>query len=58
VSAARAIGFNFTFFGNTYPNLYVSSNGFVSRPGVSQGCCRGGVLPTADAVNNVIAAAG
>ncbi|WP_420630755.1 Ig-like domain-containing protein [Candidatus Leptofilum sp.] len=29
-SAALPIGFNFTFFGNTYSDFYVSSNGYVS----------------------------
>ncbi len=56
VSGALPVGFNFDFYGNTYTQFYLSSNGFLSfDPAVSQGCCQGGVIPTNDAVNNVIA---
>lgn len=50
------IGFPFSFYGTTYNDAYVSSNGFLSfDPGVSQGCCSGQPLPAADYLNNVIA---
>ncbi|MFT5600322.1 MAG: hypothetical protein ACI9N1_000556 [Flavobacteriales bacterium] len=56
VSGNLPIGFSFPFFGNTYSEFYISSNGFISfDAGVSQGCCSGGIFPTADGVNNVIA---
>lgn len=56
VSGMLPIGFTFNFFGTNYTDFYISSNGFISfDPTVSQGCCSGGILPTNDAVNNVIA---
>ena len=58
VSGAVPIGFNFTFFGTTYTNLYVSSNGFVTFNAASgSGCCSGQVVPDATDPNNLIAAA-
>lgn len=51
------IGFPFSFYGTSYNDTYVSSNGFLSfDPGVSQGCCSGNTLPQPDAVNNAISA--
>ena len=42
VSAAIPIGFPFLFYGNTYTDIYVSSNGFVTfNPGSASGCCAG-----------------
>ncbi|MFT5602639.1 MAG: hypothetical protein ACI9N1_002898, partial [Flavobacteriales bacterium] len=56
ISGILSVGFDFTFFGNTYSDFYISSNGFISFDAtVSQGCCSGGTFPAADAVNNVIA---
>lgn len=45
------IGFSFTYWGNTYTNVEIGSNGFVgfgkSGPDfVSNGCCEGGVIPS------------
>lgn len=45
------IGFSFTYWGNTYTNIEIGSNGFVgfgkSGPDfVSNGCCEGGVIPS------------
>jgi hypothetical protein len=58
VSGAIPIGFNFNFFGNTYSQFYISSNGFITfSPGSSTGCCAGGVLPTGGLPDNLIAAA-
>jgi len=51
------IGFPFSFYGTSYNDAYVSSNGFLSfDPGVSQGCCSGNTLPQPDAMNNAISA--
>jgi N-acetylneuraminic acid mutarotase len=52
------IGFSFTFFGNTYTNFSISSNGFIGfTPGMPHGCCAGGAIPSAGSPNNIIAAA-
>jgi N-acetylneuraminic acid mutarotase len=52
------IGFSFTFFGNTYTTFNISSNGFIGfSPGMPNGCCSGGSIPSANAPNNIIAAA-
>jgi hypothetical protein len=62
------IGFNFTFFNNTYDRFFWSTNGFVTfnDPGQYSGCCEGYVIPSEDrswdgsidyAVNNLIALA-
>ncbi|MFN0202315.1 MAG: fibronectin type III domain-containing protein [Bacteroidia bacterium] len=56
VSAAVPIGFNFSFYGNVYTNVYISTNGFLSfDAAVGSGCCAGQLLPNATAPNNVIA---
>lgn len=53
-----AIGFNFEFFGTTYSQVNISSNGFIGfDAGMSDGCCEGRPIPRADFVNNIIAAA-
>jgi hypothetical protein len=52
------IGFEFAFFGNRYTTVKVSSNGFIGFDAdMSHGCCSGGVLPSDDGVNNLIALA-
>ena len=52
------IGFEFAFFGNRYTTVNVSSNGFIGfDTDMSQGCCIGGLLPSDDGVNNIIALA-
>jgi hypothetical protein len=56
VSGTYSIGFPFTFYGNTYTNFVISTNGFLSfdaSPGA--GCCAGQLLPNALAPNNLIA---
>jgi N-acetylneuraminic acid mutarotase len=52
------IGFSFTFFGKTYSSVTISTKGFVSFNSFTDaGCCQGGIIPSSDGVNNVIAAA-
>lgn len=56
VSAALPIGFSFTFYGNTYTDFYISSNGFITFDGASSsGCCSGDVTPSTATPNNKIA---
>ncbi|MCR4339328.1 MAG: hypothetical protein NUW01_05510 [Gemmatimonadaceae bacterium] len=51
------IGFDFEFFGTTYSQVNISSNGFIGfAADMSDGCCEGRSIPRADFVNNVIAA--
>jgi len=52
------IGFEFEFFGVRYSQFNVSSNGFVSFDAdAPNGCCGGGVIPSDDGLNNLIALA-
>jgi hypothetical protein len=52
------IGFEFTFFGNQYTQFFLSSNGFMGfDPDIPNGCCDGGVIPSDDGLNNLIALA-
>ncbi|HEY8851157.1 MAG TPA: HYR domain-containing protein [Gemmatimonadaceae bacterium] len=54
------LGFDFTFFGNTYNKVHVGANGFVGFDrSIAGGCCAGGVIPSpGDApYNNMIAIA-
>jgi len=54
------IGFDFTFFGNTYSTLNVGANGFVGfSRSIGDGCCQGGGIPSpGDApYNNMISIA-
>lgn len=58
VSGAISIGFSFTFYGTSYANLYVSSNGFLKfAPLGSAGCCAGQALPSAATPNGGLIAA-
>jgi subtilisin-like proprotein convertase family protein len=58
VSTAQPIGFPFTFFGQTYTEFYISSNGFISfSPGQPGGAVVGEVIPGAGLPNNMIALA-
>lgn len=46
VSGDLLIGFDFTYFGNTYSAFKLSSNGFMTFPGeFDNGCCSGEVMP-------------
>lgn len=54
----RPIGFEFEFFGVRYTQFNLSSNGFITFEGDSpSGCCSGGVIPSDDGLNNLIALA-
>lgn len=56
VSGAIPIGFSFNFYGSSYTNVYVSSNGFLSfDASAPNGCCSGQNIPDAAAPNNLIA---
>ncbi len=58
VSAALPIGFSFDFYGNSYSNFYISSNGFITFNNDNEdGCCEGEFLPTTYSPNNIIAMA-
>lgn len=57
-TGALPIGFEFRFFGIGYSQFNLSSNGFVSfEPDALNGCCSGGVIPSDDGMNNLIALA-
>ncbi len=51
------IGFNFTFFGNTYTDCYVGGDGFVTFSSDAATYCCGQTLPDPNLPNNLIAAA-
>jgi hypothetical protein len=51
------VGFDFQFYGTSYSNAYVSTNGFLSfMSGQGSGCCSGQNLPTSTTPNGVVAA--
>jgi hypothetical protein len=55
VVSTAPIGFSFTFYGNTYTDVSISTNGFISfdaAPG--SGCCSGQTLPNTAAPNNLV----
>ncbi|EAQ39850.1 fungalysin metallopeptidase (M36) [Dokdonia sp. MED134] len=50
------LGFDFSFFGETYSTAIVSSNGFLTFENNSNsGCCSGEFIPSQSAINNYIA---
>jgi hypothetical protein len=54
------IGFDFTFYGSSFSQLQISSNGLVklgSDESLLDGCCWGGEIPVDDNYNNIIAVA-
>ncbi len=57
VSGAISIGFPFTFHCNTYTQLWISTNGYItfSDPFGNSGCCSGQFIPNAMNPNNLIA---
>jgi hypothetical protein len=56
ISGVLPIGFNFDFYGNTYNQFYISSNGFITFDNTfANGCCSGQNLPNPAQPNNLIA---
>ncbi|MGL1887266.1 MAG: M4 family metallopeptidase, partial [Reichenbachiella sp.] len=55
VAGPYPLGFEFDFYGETYSQFYVSSNGFISFENTSNGCCSGQPVPNQDDANNIIA---
>ena len=64
VDRGLPIGFSFTFFGNVYDKINISSNGIVGFGPLDavgdpvlqrDGCCTSGFIPKNDVTNNVIA---
>jgi hypothetical protein len=54
------IGFDFTFYGNSYSELQISSNGLIkmgSDSSLADACCDGRQIPLHDAFDNIIAVA-
>ena len=49
------IGFSFDFYGMTYTDFWVSSNGFMSDADWGSGCCTGQPLPDPTTPNGVVA---
>src|SRR5688572_684262 len=50
------LGFDFAFYGVAYSTLNISSNGFVGfGESLGNGCCKGGMIPSNDLTNNIIA---
>ena len=57
-SGLQPIGFEFAFFGIGYTEFNISSNGFMGfDAGMSNGCCSGRVIPSADGIDNIVAVA-
>ncbi|WP_164490028.1 MopE-related protein [Runella sp. SP2] len=57
VSSTLPIGFTFSFFGNSYTDFAISSNGFITFSPFSSGCCSGQSIPNTSSPNNLIALA-
>ena len=56
VSSAINIGFDYCFYGNTYNQVYISSNGYITfSSGQGAGCCNGVATPNTNTPNNFIA---
>jgi hypothetical protein len=56
VTGAIPIGFSFSFYGNTFSQAYIGSNGFVTfSADQSPGCCSGGPLPGTANPSNMVA---
>lgn len=56
VSGAINLGFEFDFYGNSYTQAYVSSNGFVTfSANQYNGCCTSPGIPNSGGPNNLVA---
>lgn len=55
MSTSRAIGFNFDFFGTTYSNFYICSNGFITFSSGMPASYFSSPVPAAATPNNMIA---
>jgi len=56
ISSAINIGFDFCFYGETYNQIYISSNGFITfLSGEGSGCCSGQTTPNGNSPNGFIA---
>ena len=52
------LGFDFAFYGMAFSTINISSNGFVGFGStLGNGCCKGGMIPSPDITNNIIALA-
>ena len=50
-----SIGFDFEFYGNTWDNLNISNNGFITFDGLNSMCCQGNQLPSFGMDNSISA---
>ncbi|MCB0769953.1 MAG: hypothetical protein KDC00_06060, partial [Flavobacteriales bacterium] len=56
--ANAPIGFPFQFFGNTYTDVRISTNGFITfNLAAGSGCCTGNPIPSNDVINDQVALA-
>jgi len=55
LSGPYPIGFPFTFYGITYTNFWVCSNGFISLDGLSGSPYTNGPIPSSSSPNNIVA---
>ena len=56
VSGAIPIGFDFEFFGTTYSQVWISSNGYIMFDGgTANGCCTGQPIPSSGSPNALVA---
>ncbi|MCK5074902.1 MAG: T9SS type A sorting domain-containing protein, partial [Calditrichia bacterium] len=49
------LGFDFDYYGNTYSQIYIHSNGFISFTSNGSGLYSNGGIPNSDSPNNILA---